>query len=71
MNDKMQAVLVVGLAGVAVYLIIKAGGLTAKPGGAKQYGTGLSYQPSIGYGDTSKYDAYRPKAIQDGGWGIE
>ena len=37
--------------------------LQQRPHWANAYGAG--------YGDTSRYDAYRPTAVANGGWGIE
>lgn len=67
---KKNDLIILGAAGVAVLLILKAGGIspTAK---LRQWRSGLSYDPGAGYGDTSRYDAYASTARASGGWGIE
>ena len=66
--------MVLGLAGVAVLLILKSGGLLpgafARTVGARP-NTGLSYDPPPGYGDTSRYTDYAETALRNGSWGIE
>lgn len=67
-----QDYIVLGLAGVAVLLVLKAGGVLSTPAAMwRQYQSGLSYDPGPGYGDTSKYTDYADTAVSNGGWGIE
>lgn len=61
--------MVLGLAGVAVLVILKSGGALPKIGGTARHG--LSYTPTAGYGDTSRYKDYADTAVKNGGWGIE
>ena len=60
---KKNDLIILGAAGIAVYFILRTGGVFNS--------TGLSYAAPAGYGDTSRYDAYAPIAKQNGGWGIE
>jgi hypothetical protein len=66
---KTDDLLVLGIAGVAVFMILKAGGVALPTIGGIRHG--LRYTPSAGYGDTSRYADYADDAVRNGGWGIE
>lgn len=79
---KKTDLIVLGLSGVAVLLILKAGSggsmprtLTSIRNAILPQSTGLSYAAPAGYGDTSKYDNYATSVIKSQGtfegWGIE
>jgi hypothetical protein len=70
---KTEDFLVLGIAGVAVYMILKSGGVKLPAIGGIRHG--LRYTPSPGYGDLgrfAKYDQEKP-VLQSNGtyWGIE
>lgn len=63
--------IVLALAGIAAWLILKSGGVPILQKTAVANTSGLSYTPGAGYGDTSRYDWYSSTAKANGGWGIE